>query len=750
MTIQNYPAQISKWGVFEISVEGPADGNPFTDQYLNGIFSSKSESVVTEGFYDGNGIYKIRFMPSYEGKYTFTLRGSFLNGGASGAFYVVAPEEGNHGPVRVADTHHFAYEDGTPYICVGTTAYVWNLQSDEMIQETLESLSEARFNKVRFCVFPKHYAFNLGEPRSYPYEGTPMDSSVLNDENFLSYMGSKEGNDFDLTRFNPEHFRHIEYCIEELGKRGIEADVICMHPYDRWGFSSMSREEDDLYWKYIINRFSAYHNVWWALANEYDLMKAKTTADWEHYANLLVKKDPYHHLRSIHNCRQMYDHSRPWITHCSVQRIDLYKGAELTADLAVRYGKPVVMDEIAYEGDIQYGWGNITGEEMVRRFWETAVRGGYPGHGETYLSEDSVIWWSHGGKFHGESWKRAGFLLDILKEVPGNGLYSADMEWDSVSGVPASEWAQPVKSQYLFYYSFMRPSFRDFHIDDETDFIAEVIDTWEMTVRKAGIHKGAFRVELPAKQYMAIRLRKPTEEDYLNPVDEEPEEEIVEEIPEEIPEEVTEETVAEDAAFEALAAINEDAEEIAEEAEEAVEEDINDDDIDLSFNIDEDIEDEEEEPVAEEEEIAEEEEEEVAGEDTQEITIEEVIEEAAEEEAEAAEEIPAFAYKHAAGHVTEEEVPEYDIPEEEEEGPVLVEDDPVIIEDGEEPAEEAEENPEDYEELPDIASGAIDAVDSYDDRILSDDPDDVLFSLIDEAEKTLNIPIVGLNRRNNN
>ena len=51
--------------------------------------------------------------------------------------------------------------------------------------------------------------------------------------------------------------------------------------------------------------------------------------------------------------------------------------------------------------------------------WEGAMRGGYPGHGETILTEetdgkDPVLWWSHGGKLRGESWKRMGFLLDIL------------------------------------------------------------------------------------------------------------------------------------------------------------------------------------------------------------------------------------------------------------------------------------------------------------------------------------------------
>lgn len=503
-----YSSTVSRWGVFEAAVRGPSEGNPFTEQNLRGIFKSKNETVSTEGFYDGDGIYRIRFMSSFEETYSFSLTGSFLPEPLTGTFEVLPPKEGNHGPVRVINTHHFAYEDGTPYISIGTTAYVFALQTDELVEQTFESLTEARFNKIRFCIFPKHYNYNLKEPYSYPYEGTPMDSSVLTPENFMQYMWKSEGNHFDLKRFNPKHFQRIEYCIRELGKRGIEADLIVMHPYDRWGFSSMSREEDDLYWHYVINRFSAFHNVWWSLANEHDLLMKKTTDDWEHYASLLLKYDPYSHLRSIHNCRVMYDHSRPWVTHCSIQRIDLYKGAELTDEFAARYQKPVVMDEIAYEGDLPLGWGNITPEEMVRRFWETAVRGGYPGHGETYLSDDDILWWSHGGKLKGESWKRFGFLLDILKEVPGHGLIGVPMEWDCATGVPESEWTTPVKSQYIFYFSFMRPSSRSFYIDETTPYAADIIDTWNMTVETAGVFRGSFTVQLPARQYMAVRLRK--------------------------------------------------------------------------------------------------------------------------------------------------------------------------------------------------------------------------------------------------
>ena len=499
---------VERWGLLELSLPGRTGGNPFTDYEIRGRFTGEKEDVTVSGFYDGNGIWKIRFMPSFSGVYRYTVSGNFAEAESSGFFTVMEPSAGNHGPVRIAGKHHFAYADGTPFYPLGTTCYVWTQQPDSRIEETLRSLKEARFNKIRFCILPKHYDYNLGEPRTYPFEGTPMDSSVLTKENFWEFTGKAEGNHFDLTRPNPAHFQHLEKCILALQNIGVEADLIVMHPYDRWGFSCMPREADDLYWRYVIARFAAFRNVWWSLANEYDLLKAKTEEDWEHYADLLVRNDPYGHLRSIHNCIPFYDHTRPWITHCSIQRQDLYRGAEYTDEWRERYGKPVVLDEIAYEGNIQHGWGNLTGEEMVRRFWEGAVRGGYPGHGETFLNPEDILWWSHGGKLHGESWKRIGFLLDVLADVPGRGLRCLPAEWDSVCGVPEDPELAERTGYRLYYYSFMRPSFRDFRFDDSTLYHAEVIDTWNMTVTDAGDCRGRFRVELPARPYMAVRITK--------------------------------------------------------------------------------------------------------------------------------------------------------------------------------------------------------------------------------------------------
>jgi len=493
--------QVERWDIYEWSGCGHTSGNPFTDYDIKGVFCGPGGEITeVNGFYDGDGVYRVRFMPGLVGKYTFEISGTFSDKKFSGEFESIPASEGNHGPVRVHG-YHFRYEDGTPYYPAGTTCYVWNHQSPELQAQTLDELRNGWFNKMRFCVFPKHYLFNFHEPQSYPYEGKPC---LLDWTDFEGYppCGNLEGNEWDFYRFNPQHFRNVERSIKQLMDLGIEADLIVMHPYDRWGFSCMQPDQDDLYWRYVVNRFSAYRNVWWSLANEHDFMPAKKVADWERYADIIVKNDPYHHLRSIHNGTVLYDHTRPWITHCSIQRVDTYKTTEYVDQYRIRYGKPVVMDEICYEGDIDQGWGNISAQELTRRYWEAAMRGGYATHGETYVGHDDIYWWSHGGKLHGESPARIRFLTEIMTQTPGDGLRVLEnRSWDEVAGVSETD-----PGYRIYYYGVNRPSSRLFMMPEGEKWHAEVIDTWNITITDAGVHEGVFRIPIAGREYMAIRL----------------------------------------------------------------------------------------------------------------------------------------------------------------------------------------------------------------------------------------------------
>ncbi|WP_128661002.1 DUF5605 domain-containing protein [Paenibacillus sp. 598K] len=477
------PTTVEQWDYIELTLEGTQAGNPFTEVTLAAEFvSDAGEQVGASGFYDGDGIYRIRFMPTVPGVWRYRTRSSDSElDGIEGAFTCLPANGDNHGPVRVRHQYHFAYADGTPYRPIGTTCYAWTHQEEELQEATLATLQDGPFNKLRMCVFPKYYQYNTNEPSYHAFEGSMEDG-------------------WDYERFNPLFFRHLERRIADLRALGIEADLILFHPYDRWGYDKMSAETDDRYLRYITARLSAYRNVWWSLANEYDLMRAKTTDDWERFAEVVTSHDPYDHLISIHNCIPFYDYTRPWITHCSVQRVDAYRTAENTDQWRQQWRKPIVIDECAYEGNIDWGWGNITGEEMVRRFWEGAVRGGYVGHGETYLHPQDILWWSKGGQLHGSSPARIGFLRTILEEGPEHGLNPLPSDWDVPRAGIEGEY-------YLYYFGFNQPSYRHFKLDPGVRYQVDVIDTWGMTVRTLDqTFEGNFRIDLPGKQYMAVRL----------------------------------------------------------------------------------------------------------------------------------------------------------------------------------------------------------------------------------------------------
>jgi len=467
--------ETEQWDIFELALKGPEGGNPFIDVKLSAEFSQRDRVFKPEGFYDGNGTYRIRFMPDSMGKWTYVTKSNRRElDGKKGRFTCIKPSPGNHGPVGVYKTWHFTYADGTPYFQIGTTCYAWAHQGNAMEEQTLATLKEAPFNKMRMCVFPKSYSYNKNEPEFYPFEGIPL-------------------KDWDYSRFNPEFFRHFEKRVGDLRDMGIEADLILFHPYDRWGYANMDSETDDRYLRYVVARMEAYRNVWWSFANEYDLMKSKKMSDWDRFFRIVQKYDPYQHLRGIHNCRGFYDHNKPWVTHASIQSSALKRGIEWRNT----YKKPIVFDECKYEGNIPQGWGNITARELTHRFWLGTICGCYVGHGETYKHPKDLLWWSKGGVLHGQSPARIAFLKKIMEPAP-----FAEMEPRELSD---GNYVLSKTGELYFIY-FTNPAPVTLELPGQGAYKVDGIDTWNMTITPlSNAGPGRFDFTPPKTNYL-LRL----------------------------------------------------------------------------------------------------------------------------------------------------------------------------------------------------------------------------------------------------
>lgn len=495
--------------------EEPQGSSSIVD--LRGIFTCNGISREVDGFYAGNGRYEIRYLPQETGDVSWKTEGLFKT---SGEEPCLPAEPSHHGLVK-PDHLQLRYEDGTPFYSVGTTVYAMMHQPEALARQTKKSLCASCFNKVRTCVFPKHYVFNENEPPFFAFE-------------------RREDKSFDYDRPCFAFWDAFDKTVEELGDAGIEVDLILFHPYDCWGFSKMSREAYLPYLHYLLARFGAHANIWWSLANEYDCMHHFTAEDWDCIGEMIHRKDVYGHMLSCHYMLQPFDYCKPYVTHVSVQ-------GDVTEveNLQKKYYKPILMDEFGYEGTIDCHWGHLSGFELVHRFWLCCVMGGYGTHGETFVDEQDILWWAKGGTLRGQSVPRIAFLRKIMEELPGH-LEPVPYEMMDLGKIKAArnhphpeelpDFARALlilpdakieevlrnltkdtriytghygQEAYLAYYGRHCTAMGQLELPKDADYRVEIIDVWEMTrTLYAGKVSGKISLKLPGKEGIAVLARK--------------------------------------------------------------------------------------------------------------------------------------------------------------------------------------------------------------------------------------------------
>ena len=506
--------RVEQWNRFEINLAYAHSGNCFREITLSATFTGPDTTFIVSGFYDGNNHFKVRFMPQKTGTWRYITTSNIpkLNG-KKGTFECIKATGNNHGLVRVSNTYNFRYADGKQYYPFGTTAYAWIHMGQKLQEITLNTLKNSGFNKLRMCVFPKNYELVKEEPEIYPFP-------------IKEVKNGKTVQTWDLDQFNPEFFQHLEKRIDELDQLGIEADLILFHPYDkgRWGFDAMPNDVNTRYIQYLLARLSAFKNVWWSLANEWDYVKTKGPADWDLIAKTVVKSDPYHHLCSIHGATATYyDYWKTEFTHVSVQDETPVQSPGAAAMLRNVYHKPVICDEVGYEGNLKLRWGRYSPEEMTYLVWNGVLAGAYVTHGESYLFKDATdtIFWAKGGEFKGASWKRIAFLRKIMEEGPGP-LSMSDVSRDNRTATAGKGYyiiyfGKEMMDSWLFNLPVKNSSFGK--LTAGLRFKVEVIDTWDMTIQQCPLifktaEENNYRVfdtdlktvKLPFKPYIALRI----------------------------------------------------------------------------------------------------------------------------------------------------------------------------------------------------------------------------------------------------
>jgi muconolactone delta-isomerase len=352
------------WKVFELSLNvEPAGAHPL-DVPVTGAFRHEGGTRFDiDGFYDGDDVYKVRFMPSAIGTWAYrvTVAGQVARKGT----FRCSPSD-LPGPLRQDERnpYHFVFSNGQPYYMMGNTAYnalVTYRNARASFCQFLDDYAAKGFNWTRFFLQQTTWPTSGGVV--WPWGGTPTSP--------------------DFSTFNLQTFREAEGVINEMAARNVVASVILLHPCDAPLAQADSVERMRACHKYVhyaVARLSAYWNVVWNLANEWHRGGVFTYDEMDELGHTLHAIDPYQRLTACHHYARFEFYDRAWTDMSSIQHRGLPHEINQVILQNKAFAKIVINDEYGYEGD---NHSPPNDPDNVRHdHWAIAMAGGYGTYGD--------------------------------------------------------------------------------------------------------------------------------------------------------------------------------------------------------------------------------------------------------------------------------------------------------------------------------------------------------------------------------
>lgn len=365
--------------------------NPFQVRLDASVTGPGGVTYTIPGFYDGDGVWKVRFSPTAPGEWMLQTDSDDEN--LDGIVVdniecVPNPNERVHGALRVdpAHPHHFIFEDGSRFFLMGYECdWLWALDTTNpelpVINAFLDKLCLHGFNYIIMNVYAHDTHWKTGHTETRDYGPPPV----------YPWEGSNDAPQQD--RLDLDFWQHYDRVIDALYQRGMIAHIMTKVYNKMVNWPAPNSPEEDLYYRTLVARYSAYPNVVWDFSKE-----AHGEGNLEYKIGRirrLRELDPYKRLLTVHDDSATYDagHYNDLLDYRSDQQhSDWHKTI-----LAQRSQKewPVVNVEFGYEWGPK-GEGDATypviqsPEEVLRRAWEVYTAGGYGAYYYTYTAWDII------------------------------------------------------------------------------------------------------------------------------------------------------------------------------------------------------------------------------------------------------------------------------------------------------------------------------------------------------------------------
>jgi hypothetical protein len=318
------------------------------------------DSVSVSGFYDGDGVYKIRAYCEEVGKWRWTTFSNIkaLNN-RKGTFKVIPSTLRGKLRIHDADPHQFRYDNGEWYLHIGDTGYRYLVDTERHWQEYIDQAARMGATKIR-CWFARS---------RHTVEALYNENRAgLN----LAYWQEME--------------KRLDYAVERYP--GIVFQLIPFAEDDQELFrfrngDYISRQAIG----YMQARWSAYPNVTYCISNDRNIGEREDLKQAVRFIGDWMKgQEPWGTLITNHQKRyQGYSFvEESWSDIITLEDIDQVDG-RLVLLYRKRGNAPVVLDEDRYENWRDPAHDNYFFRRLV---WANLLSGGHPTYGglRTYES----------------------------------------------------------------------------------------------------------------------------------------------------------------------------------------------------------------------------------------------------------------------------------------------------------------------------------------------------------------------------
>jgi hypothetical protein len=281
----------------DFSFQAQASGNPFDVDLVGEFTGPGGVHLSVPGFYDGNGVWKIRFSPTSLGTWSLRTRSSLpaLNGRAeTGIECQPSKHAAIHGGLRVdpLHPHHFIFEDGTRYFLSGYEAdFLWAAEMNDperrVMHKLIDQIAARGFNHLLVNVYAhdtrwasgKSCPWDYGPPELYAWEGTNEKP--------------------DHSRPNTKFFQLYDGMMNALRDKGIVAHIMVKVYNKQVNWPAPGSGDEQRYFKYVTARYQGYSNVVWDFSKECFNERDKTLQ--KRLIDLIRSNDAYRRLVSAHD-----------------------------------------------------------------------------------------------------------------------------------------------------------------------------------------------------------------------------------------------------------------------------------------------------------------------------------------------------------------------------------------------------------------------------------------------------------------